>query len=154
MKNKRLEVWVCLCGMSALIIQLASCAVPQVVVQEVPESTEEVLSVVPTSISDPDGFFTRAQASRGERRFDQLCADCHRGVEIRRIWFGGQRHQSVNSLYEVISTTMPDGNPGGLNSDQYTDIVAFLLSLNGYSEGQNELHSDQEILEGIRIPLP
>ncbi len=145
---------ICLCSTFALMIQLTSCAAPQAVVQETTESPEEVLSEVLTGPSDSDGFFTRSQASRGERRFDQLCSDCHRGVEIRRIWFGGQRHQTADSLYKVISTTMPDGNPGGLNSDQYTDIVAFLLSLNGYSEGQSELLPDQEILEGISIPLP
>jgi|TARA_B110000263_G_C15220178_1_gene469523 hypothetical protein len=49
---------------------------------------------------------------------------------------------------------MPDDNPGGLNINQYADIVAFLLSSNGYSEGESELLPDQVILEGISIPLP
>ena len=141
-------------GTFAIAIQLVSCAAPQANVQESMGLPEEVSLKESTSASDSDGFFTSGQASRGERRFDQLCADCHRRNEIRRTWFGGERHQTVGSLYNVISTTMPDDNPGGLNINQYADIVAFLLSSNGYSEGESELLPDQVILEGISIPLP
>tara|TARA_B100000029_G_scaffold494257_1_gene557756 strand:+ start:6420 stop:6569 length:150 start_codon:yes stop_codon:yes gene_type:complete len=48
---------------------------------------------------------------------------------------------------------MPDSNPGGLDIDQYVDILAFLLSSNGYTDGDIELLPDLGILEGIAIPL-
>ena len=154
LKKNNFYVWSYLFGTSALVVQLASCAAPQTSVQESMKLPEVVFLEEPINVPDSDGFFTSGQASRGERRFDQLCADCHRGNEIRRTWFGGQRHQTVGSLYNVISTTMPDDNPGGLNINQYADILAFLLSSNGYSAGESELLPDQVILENISIPLP
>jgi len=48
--------------------------------------------------AQPSSYFTAAQASRGERRFNQLCADCHRNVEITRSWV---------SLPMVASTRAP-----------------------------------------------
>mgnify|MGYP001278675616 CR=1 FL=1 len=147
-------------GLLSLASLLVSCTNQQAVILEqesdqagVVSSNEEI--ILNSSAVDVEslGFFTRVQASRGGRRFEQLCTDCHRVNEIRRIWFGGERHKTAASLYNVISTTMPDSNPGGLDIDQYVDILAFLLSSNGYTDGDIELLPDLGILEGIAIPL-
>ena len=102
----------------------------------------------------PSGFFTAGQASRGERRFNQLCADCHRTVEITRSWFSGTVHQTAGDLMNVMSMTMPESNPGGLSSDQYADILAFLLRMNNYPEGDDELSADPAALANVPIPAP
>lgn len=102
----------------------------------------------------PSSFFTAAQASRGERRFNQLCTDCHRTVEITRSWFSGTVHQTAGDLFTVMSMTMPDSNPGGLSPDQYADILAFLLRMNNYPEGDVELPADPAVLANIPIPAP
>ncbi|NNC63628.1 MAG: hypothetical protein HKN84_02485, partial [Gammaproteobacteria bacterium] len=102
----------------------------------------------------PSGFFTAGQASRGERRFNQLCADCHRTVEITRSWFSGAVHSTAGDLFTVMSMTMPDSNPGGLSLDQYADILAFLLRLNNYPAGEEELPADPAMLANVPIPAP
>ncbi len=102
----------------------------------------------------PSGFFTAGQASRGERRFNQLCADCHRTVEITRGWFSGRVHHTAGDLMNVMSMTMPESNPGGLSPDQYADILAFLLRMNNYPEGEDELPADPAVLANVPIPAP
>ncbi len=102
----------------------------------------------------PSTFFTAAQASRGERRFNQLCADCHRNVEITRSWFSGRVHQTAGDLMTVMSLTMPESNPGGLSADQYADILAFLLRMNNYPDGEEELPADPALLANVPIPAP
>ena len=102
----------------------------------------------------PSGYFTAAQASRGERRFEQLCADCHRNVEITRVWFAGSVHRSAGDLYSIMSVTMPQMSPGSLDADQYADILAYLLQLNNYPEGDQELPADPAALANVPIPAP
>ncbi len=100
------------------------------------------------------GFFTPGQASRGERRFTQLCADCHRTVEITRSWFSGMVHDTAAELFTVMSMTMPESSPGSLSDDQYADILAFLLRLNNYPAGEVELTADPAMLANVPIPAP
>lgn len=108
----------------------------------------------PAAAVVPSGFFTAAQASRGERRFNQLCTDCHRSAEITRSWFSGAVHQTAGDLFTVMSMTMPDSNPGGLSPEQYADILAFLLRMNDYPEGEAELPADPAVLANVPIPAP
>ena len=126
----------CSAAICALALQLGACA------------------ALTDNSAAPSSFFTAAQASRGERRFDQLCADCHRTVEITRSWGSGSVHQTAGDLFTVMSMTMPDSNPGGLSADQYADILAFLLRMNNYPEGENELPADPAVLANVPIPAP
>ena len=146
------------CGMCVSTIQLG-CSVPVANLQGPDGSTQTVLSEEPAmypsaSTSTQTGFFTRSQASRGERRFQQLCSECHRTNEITRIWFRGAIYETAGDLMNVISTTMPEGNPGSLGSREYVDILAFLLRLNDYPAGEEELPPDSSLLENVRIPGP
>jgi hypothetical protein len=142
-------------GMCTVVLHLGACSTPAVRPQESPVSVQAAATVEPEIIA-PDtlsnGFYTRGQASRGERRFQQLCADCHRTVEITRGWFGGTSHKTASDLLLVMSMTMPDSSPGSLSSEEYTDILAFLLRLNDYPAGEEELPTDLAALENIPIP--
>ncbi len=51
-----------------------------------------------------------------------------------------------------MSMTMPEGSPGSLSSEEYADILAFLLRLNDYPAGEEELPADFAVLENIPIP--
>ena len=62
-------------------------------------------------------------------------------------WLG----QSVGDLFIRISSTMPVSNPGILTEEQYTDLVALLLQANNFPAGAEELKSDQDYLDGIKI---
>lgn len=97
----------------------------------------------PGSVTVWDGVFTLGQASRGEQRFQQVCGQCHRDNEFsgglfRRSW----ANQSVGDLFDLIATTMPEGNPGSLRPEEYSSIVAFILRSNDYPSGEEELPTD------------
>lgn len=99
-----------------------------------------------------DGMFTAGQASRGEQRFNQACATCHKveeqtGVSFRAKW----ANTSLGDLFKVISTTMPQGTPGSLTADDYASIVAFYLRQSGYPAGAAELPANPAALTGVRV---
>jgi hypothetical protein len=48
---------------------------------------------------------------------------------------------------------MPNDSPGKLSRAQYTDIVAYLLQLNGMPAGARPLNPDPKQLEQIRISI-
>ena len=145
-------------GAYVIAVQLGACAAvwsgPAAASQDAPaanDAPEPDKIVMPVELR---GLYTSAQAARGERRFAQLCADCHRTVEITRSWFSGNVHQTAGELFVIMSMTMPDSSPGSLDDDDYADILAYLLQLNGYPAGDEELPSDPSLLASIPIPVP
>ena len=112
----------------------------------------------PSSIGSSvlDGVFTASQASRGRQQFLQACTSCHSagehtGRKFETRWQG----TTIGDLFDFVSTTMPEGNPGSLKPEEYASILAFFLSESGYKQGEKELPSDPEPLKKIRIePLP
>lgn len=101
----------------------------------------------------PAASFTDAQARRGQNTYQRNCISCHTaaaytGVAFRRAW----ANRSPFEIWEVIRTTMPQDNPGRLRPSEYADIVAYLLRLNGYPAGGQELPSEAEALKQLHIP--
>jgi mono/diheme cytochrome c family protein len=108
-----------------------------------------------------DGVFTAEQAARGQQSYSEHCAGCHgaslEGGEYRaltgdRFWTSWQG-TTVDRLLGQISTTMPhseDGSlKGTLGARAYADIVAHILSSNGFPAGPREL--TVEAVSGVRI---
>ncbi len=93
--------------------------------------------------------FTQAQAERGEAIYMKNCQDCHGGnlddgefggAPLKGSWFRNHWGAgSVAALYAFTKTKMPPDRPGRLEDDVYADVVAFLLSQNGYAAGDKEL---------------
>jgi hypothetical protein len=71
------------------------------------------------------------------------------GGEFLRKWNG----KTVGDLSGVIRKTMPADDPGNLSSRQYSDIVAYILSVNEFPAGQKELDRDAAALNEIRIEM-
>jgi mono/diheme cytochrome c family protein len=99
-----------------------------------------------------DGVYTAAQADRGTAVFSKVCASCHEtsrftGDEFLPVWVG----KSLFELYDVIHTTMPEDNPGSLKPQQYVDVLAYFLKLNGYPVGTDELPSTDAALKTIKF---
>lgn len=95
-----------------------------------------------------DGTFSAAQAERGRAAYRESCARCHgedlagaesspalKGTAFPASWSG----KSVGDLLERTRRTMPTDNPGGLEQRRYADIVAYVLSANGFRAGASEL---------------
>lgn len=99
-----------------------------------------------------DGVFTAAQAARGERTFEEVCAGCHdtgefSGARFRLSWMD----RTVGELFDTISTLMPEGDPGSLGPGEYAALVAYLLQLNGYPPGETPLPGALAALEELKI---
>lgn len=99
-----------------------------------------------------DGVFSPSQASRGQQEFQRACASCHgvnehTGRKFAARWAG----MTLGDLFEVVSYTMPEGDPGSLAPEAYTSILAFFLKESGYKGGETDLPSDLDSLKRIRI---
>jgi mono/diheme cytochrome c family protein len=91
---------------------------------------------------------TAAQVDRGEAAYRAQCASCHRanlsGTERVPALAGDTftarwQSLSVGELLRRIQTTMPQSAPHSLSDAQYLDILSFILSSNGVSQGADEL---------------
>ncbi len=98
-----------------------------------------------------EGVYTEEQARRGEKITNDACGTCH-----MEDWFTGSLLESwagatVEMLYDLIRTTMPEDRPGSLERQQYADVLAYIFELNGLPAGQEELSADKEALRAILI---
>lgn len=98
-----------------------------------------------------EGVYTEEQARRGEEITNDACSTCH-----MEDWFTGSLLESwagatVEMLYELISTTMPQDRPASLERQQYADVLAYIFELNGLPTGQEELSADKGALSAILI---
>jgi S-disulfanyl-L-cysteine oxidoreductase SoxD len=107
-----------------------------------------------------DGVYTKAQASRGQGVYVEECLQCHgetlgggeggpplAGKEFLEKWNG----RTVGNLFAVIRKSMPSDDPGNLSMRQYSDLVAYILSVNEFPAGQKELEREAAALDEIRI---
>lgn len=88
-----------------------------------------------------DGVFTQAQVDAGEQTYNTSCKTCHDMRFYRnamKSWDG----QPVLWMWETILGTMPADNPGSLMLDEYTDVVAYILSEQGFPVGDTALDPD------------
>lgn len=96
-------------------------------------------------------FYTAEQAERGRRVFGSICSVCHgrnefRGPIFELTWIA----EPVGNLFQHISTTMPQDQPGSLSLEQYASVVAYMLELNGRPAGDQELPADAASLSAMR----
>lgn len=114
-----------------------------------PVPTSWVAAPTPTSTVDSEaGFFSVAQVERGRDLFASICSDCHYASEVSdRTFRFSWRRRTVGDLFELVSETMPDDDPGALEAGQYADVVAYILSLNGFEPGGEEMPADAAALE-------
>lgn len=109
-----------------------------------------------------DGVYTKEQAARGLAAYREECQKCHgenlgggeggppmAGEEFLRKWNG----KTAGDLFGVTRKTMPMDDPGNLSSREYSDLVAYILSVNDFPAGQKELERDVTALNEIRIEM-
>ncbi|MEQ1855877.1 MAG: c-type cytochrome [Longimicrobiales bacterium] len=105
----------------------------------------------PTSPAEPlQAFFSAPQATRGQDVFTNVCSTCHGRNEFTGPIFAlTWRAEPLRNLFEHISTNMPQDRPGSLTSQQYIDVVAYILRLNGIQAAERELVPDMALLARI-----
>ncbi|HEX6260531.1 MAG TPA: cytochrome c [Woeseiaceae bacterium] len=97
-----------------------------------------------------DAVYTEEQAQAGEELYEEHCLTCHNKKyfqPVLKAWEG----QPLSVLYTVMSTSMPESNPGVLPRKDYVDILAYILSQNRYPAGESELDYDSGVLDEIVI---
>lgn len=95
------------------------------------------------------------QVERGEQWFRSACLQCHAlgavsNPDFRLKWGG----RTAQDLFDLISRTMPDGDPGSLSRGAYLAITAYLLKLNGMPVAPTPLAADSTILGSLRLTFP
>ena len=110
--------------------------------------------IPPPQPANPSG---RVSTPRSRRRaasneHSTNCTSCHgtekyTGDAFTKNWVG----RTVFDLFDQLKTTMPDDNPGGLSAQQYKDIVAYILKINGLPSGTDSLPADPEAMRLIKI---
>ena len=85
-----------------------------------------------------DGVFTEAQASAGESVYESNCRSCH-DMKFYENTLKSWNSQPLIYLWETIMGTMPADNPGSMMFEEYTDVLAYILSENGYPAGEAPL---------------
>jgi quinoprotein glucose dehydrogenase len=117
------------------------------------------LAFAQESASVWDGIYVEAQASRGKEIVLKQCTGCHgatltgktgpplAGEAFKGNWNG----LTADDLFEYIKKSMPRGQAGTLTRDQTADIVAYLLTSNGFPSGQKELPNEASLLQKIRF---
>ena len=107
-----------------------------------------------------DGVYTEEQAKRGKATYTQECAQCHLddllGDGMAPALVGSAfsfrwSDLSLGDIFASLQATMPQGAPASLSPRAYADVVAFLLSVNDYPVGDEELTPDVTMLEQILI---
>ena len=105
-------------------------------------------------VSVMTGVYTAAQAARGQDVYAATCAQCHTMAQHSGGTFAAAwNNRKVFDLYDIVSNTMPLDNPGGLSEQEYIDVVAYMLQLNGAPPGKSALGTDPVTLKGLRIEV-
>ncbi len=97
-----------------------------------------------------DGIYTREQAKTGEQLYKDQCIACHDKKYFRPV-FKAWDGRTLGLLYTVMSTSMPESNPGALPRKDYVDILAYILKLNRYKDGDTQLTYEDNALDEITI---
>ena len=104
-----------------------------------------------------DGVFTEDQVKQGAKLYEQQCIACHSdqpgvlsghgpspsivGDDFLFNWIDS----SVADLFDVIRQTMPQAAPNSLDAQQYAEITAYVLSLNGFPSGEKPLLAEEYV---------
>jgi mono/diheme cytochrome c family protein len=107
-----------------------------------------------------EGVYTAEQAARGESVYTETCIACHGqdlggnsnspglvGMGFMFLWEG----KTLGEFFGKIRSEMPTDRPGQLSTQDYLDVVAFILHKNAFPSGKSELSSSTNSLNEITI---
>jgi S-disulfanyl-L-cysteine oxidoreductase SoxD len=110
-----------------------------------------------------DGVYSEAQATRGQVAYEKECSTCH-GANLAG---GGMapgliadafndrwKDGPVGDIFVVTKATMPQDRPAALTDETYVDIVAYLLKVNKYPSGPQDLSKAPADLAQITFDKP
>ena len=102
------------------------------------------------------GVYSDTQAARGKAEYTTHCASCHRddlsGYNdiLKGARFMEKNRETVlHIFFEKTKTTMPRGAPASLTDKAYVDIVSYVLKVNEFPAGADELRVED--LHKVRV---
>jgi len=110
-------------------------------------ATGLLLAAAQAVAATPPALYTSAQATAGAAVFTQSCAMCHganlqggAGPALTGASFdSASANKTIGSVFTLITTQMPLGSGGSLTHDQYTAVMAYILTKNDYPAGSTPL---------------
>ena len=106
-------------------------------------------------------LFTAEQAQAGATVYAQACSGCHGGAlegggapELKGSAFNERavaQGMTPQSLHDVVANTMPQTDPGGLKSEDYNAVVAYMLLQNGFPAGTTALAPNAPGMKDTRV---
>ena len=101
------------------------------------------------------GVYTADQADRGIALYKKKCASCHAPNRFTDdLFYTSFAGKPMWEMFDVISDSMPEDNPGSLKKEEYADVIAYLLKLNNFPAGESELPIDKDALSAILFEKP
>ena len=101
------------------------------------------------------GVYTAAQADRGQSLFRSKCASCHAPNRFTDdLFYTSFAGKPLWEMFDVISDSMPEDNPGSLKKEEYAEVIAYLLKLNNFPSGPSDLPVDKDALSAILMEKP
>lgn len=100
------------------------------------------------TVGAPSGYYTLDQAQAGVDIYQKKCASCHGdqmegyiGPSLRGHAFQviSTRQTSADRLLLIISRNEPEDDPGSLSDEEDSDVLAYILQVNGYPAGKTKL---------------
>jgi PQQ-dependent dehydrogenase (methanol/ethanol family) len=113
-------------------------------------------SIAQGALADGTPFFSSAQVAQGRWQYAQKCGVCH-GAELQgtgapalkgRIFNVQWNGKKLSDLYSYVHTNMPLGLANSLPSQEYADIVAYILAQSGLPPG-NELLTPKSSMDRV-----
>ena len=106
-----------------------------------------------------DGVYTDAQAARGAQQYGTRCLVCHGAAlegntlspPLTGRFIADWAGMTLGDLFDNMANTMPLYRPGSLARDVNADILAYILRINNYPAGAQELSAAPEALKAIRF---
>jgi mono/diheme cytochrome c family protein len=106
-----------------------------------------------------NGIYTAAQAARGKTTFETTCTRCH-GADLAGTngpplvgdkFLANWETDSLNSLFVKIRDTMPPNSATILEPEAKLDILTYILQVNKFPTGSEEIKVDSDTLGTIQI---
>jgi mono/diheme cytochrome c family protein len=102
------------------------------------------------------GVYSEAQAARGKTEYTTHCASCHRDdlggyndILKGARFMEKNRESTLHLFFDKTKKTMPRGAAGSLTDKTYLDIVTYVLKVNEFPAGAQELRVED--LPNVRV---
>jgi mono/diheme cytochrome c family protein len=105
----------------------------------------------------PPSLYTAPQAAAGAAVYAQSCAMCH-GAQLQgesAPALTGERmtgkHHTLGKIFSITAKKMPAGQPGSLSHTEYEDVMAYILSKNGFPAGSSALTDNAGLTSSVSL---